>query len=337
MATIAEQLAALAAAPTDTLKPGTPANFTKIPWANTAGVFNETKGWEPPGFISGWEAGSAGGIYYNPGKVKAPTATQVIRNEGATDPAGRQWGVWACMSATAKPTGYQAIALGLSAVHHKIVVREWNEGVLVNSAEIELELMSTLKSGIAIVVAEEKVTAWYRQEEGGAWKEGPSIASTSFTEGYAGVDGNGSNPFLINFARGAITGQLTGAAKLPLGTAITAKGQVNPVLGAATLPLKTTITAAGTATKNVAGAAALPLGIKVAAIGEPVVGVEGSVHLPLATSVAAAGVEVPIRRGAAAFSLGTKAEAAGVTFPTHQKVRFNFEIEPTVVNFDAYG
>lgn len=64
---------------------------------------------------------------------------------------------------------------------------------------------------------------------------------------------------------------------------------------------------------------------------------EGSAHFPLGTAIAATGEVVEVKSGQAVLHLGLSLAATGATFPTHQKVRFRFEIEPTTVNYDSYG
>lgn len=203
--TIAEALAALAAGPTDTLKHASlPASWTGIGWQSSTGIWSESEGLAAPVLVEGRPAGTALGIYYNPSKRVGNTAALMVHASG-TDTALRQWEIWLHSTPGATPTGYQAVVIGVSAIteEHKLIIREWKEGTLVRSAEASVNLKSA-NCGVAAVKVGAKVSIWYRTEAGAEWKEAASIESTAFSEGYAGVGGNGSAARLVNFGVAAL-------------------------------------------------------------------------------------------------------------------------------------
>lgn len=350
---VAEQLAAIAAAPTDTLKESPqPANFTKLPWASTAGSWT-TSGWKPPGFTEGIEAGSAGAAYYNTAKQKAPAAAMVIHASGS-DPEKRQWSAWAMASASAKPTGYQAVAVGVTGEEHKVLIREWNAGVLVRSAEAAGITLSNVNSGIAVVVGEGKAAVWTRKSGTEPWVERASIETTSFSEGFSGFDGNGSNPLMLNFATAPVVFAVSGAASGSLGLAGKAAGVLSslsgkasgalgiggqatgfiPVAGAAKGSLGITATAIGEIRHGVEAEAKGSIGLRGTAAGVEVPVREGSAAGRLAIAGAAAGIEVKVARGRAEGALALTGTAAGLDFPSHQKIVLNFSLAPTRVAYE---
>jgi hypothetical protein len=204
MASIAEQLAALAV--TDSLKHAAlPATFTKMPWASDTGLtWSEANGWEPQSFSGGQPAGVRSGIYYNVAEQSGPLAA-ILTHASGSDPAERQQGVWLSLAATPNPTGYQALVVGVSGTKHLAVIREWLEGTLVGERSASVELAEA-GSQVAVVALPSlgKVCVYTRKEAAAPFVRAAELPSSSFAKGFAGLDGNGSNPFLQNFTVGAL-------------------------------------------------------------------------------------------------------------------------------------
>lgn len=209
MATIAEQLAA--ASVIDDLKHGTlPSTFTKIPFANNSGYWSEAGGWFPEGYIESLVAGVNSGIYYNASKVSGGNAYCLATHASGSDPAARQQGAWLFMAPGATPTGYQALIVGVSGTSHTAVIREWKAGALVAEASKAITIPTNV-FGYACVVMQGQVSVWV--ETGSGWEKAAEFASGNLSEGNSALDGNGSNPFIVNFATGTLLPELTNPLK----------------------------------------------------------------------------------------------------------------------------
>lgn len=217
MPTISEQLAALAV--TDNLKHATmPETWVKLPWSVNRGTSTEI-GWEPESYGEGSQAGSRAGWYWSPAKVKGGNGATMLKRAGAFGHiGGRQFSVWLFTEGGEKPSGYQLVAYQAGTVGASVPadtytfkLRKWVGGAETPLGETTSVGMEATGS-FAVVSLSGKVSAWVRQNEAAAWTlVGSEVSDTSFAEGFSGVDGNGSNPFLINFGSGTMTPLASGA------------------------------------------------------------------------------------------------------------------------------
>lgn len=242
MATIGEQLAA--ATVDNSLKVASlPAVFTLLPWSNSTGTFAEATGWSPPGFTNetdGKGTGANGGLYYNSEVVKGGNAYTMATFSSVTGGLlkERQFSAWLFADVTdTSPDGYQLIAYqneasATSGKTFMFKLKKWVAGVGSTIAETE----ATMEPGgsFALVKASGKVSVWVKKSAASEWAiVGTEHEDLTFTEGRSGLDGNGSNPKLTNFATGTIT-----VGPAPVVTTKTAKevdkyttmvsGEVNP-------------------------------------------------------------------------------------------------------------
>lgn len=197
-----EALAALAASPVDTLKHAAlPASWSALGWQTSTGVWSKF-GLRSPAYAKGLPAGDGLAIYHNTGKLAGNAAALVTKTEGG-QAEGEQWDVWLHATPGTKPTGYQAVArgFGVGAEFYELEVCEWQAGVKVNESLGGAYLEQPL-AGIAVVKAGHSIQAWYQEEEEAGWEAAAAIASTTFTEGYWGLGGNGTTPLLIDASAG---------------------------------------------------------------------------------------------------------------------------------------
>ncbi len=214
MAGIAQQLTALPV--TDSLKHSSlPASFTKLPWAETSGTWSATNGWSPPGYSASWaKPGSRGGIYHNIATLAGGSAAVGVTKTTGTLSASRQFAVW-LFTEGEEASGYQLAVIAESATKVKFVLRKWVAGVETLLAEVK-GIAFGVGDSFYLAALEGKVSMWHRVGESVPVRIGEEVADTTFTEGYAGIDGNGSNPRLINFTAYALRPETRQRHKPPL-------------------------------------------------------------------------------------------------------------------------
>ncbi len=191
---------------TDTLKHSAmpTGTFTKLPWSTGPGSWSEATGWTPEGYTAGFLAGSRSGVYWNYEKFKGNAAVGLKKTIGNLV-ALRQFGVWLFTEAGAQPSGYQLALIAESSNTAQYVLRRWVEG----NATVLTEVKGVpILEGDSVYLAalDGKVSMWRRSGEGTPTLIGSEVADSTFTEGYAAMDGNGSNPSLINFSAGPLVG-----------------------------------------------------------------------------------------------------------------------------------
>jgi hypothetical protein len=193
--------------------------FTAIPWNNGGtGTWSATLGWAPASFLnSPTIAQDRSGIYFNTTTYtgsaagNAAAALQISTNIVAAE---RTLNTWIFLNASkSTPTGYQISAVGTNPAvtsTYDIYIKEWNEGVEVKSVKVASQLIEPTGE-FAIAVFGGVVYGFIRKLSSSDWVQVAEFSSTTFTEGRAGIGGNGSNPKVLNF-RGANLDGPSGAA-----------------------------------------------------------------------------------------------------------------------------
>lgn len=207
MASIAEQLAALPV--TDTLKHAAiPAEgeWAKLAWAASRGSDSEA-GWAPPGYVKHEPDGSNGGWYLAASKITGGNGATVLSRSGTFGFIGgaefRQFSTWLFTTGAGTANGYQLTAKQ-SATENKFLFRlakyvAGAQTVLGESAEITM----AADGSFAIVALGGKLSAWVKETAASAWVMVlGEFSDATFTEGFSGIDGNGSNPRVVNFSTG---------------------------------------------------------------------------------------------------------------------------------------
>src|SRR3954452_2257047 len=212
MPAIAEQLPAAALSDPLTGSP-TEEAWPKLPWAVSRGTFG-VGGWTPPGYsAASAPTYSQGGAYYKAAAISGgsvfaslaiPTTYGLIKEEGATE--DRKFSVWVFLDATdATADGYQlqlrqATTGEAKPNQYKFRLRKFVGGVatlLEETAAVTVEI----GGAFALAVRERQLTMWRREGAATAWLQvGAEQADGTFTSGYSGIDGNGSNPTLKTFS-----------------------------------------------------------------------------------------------------------------------------------------
>jgi hypothetical protein len=211
MATIAEQLSSMSV--TDNLKHATmPETWVKWPWSFNRG-FDSESGWSPESWTETVPHGSRSGWYWSPAKVKGGHGATILRRNGSFGHINlRQFSVWLFSEGGEKASGYQLVAWQTGAADsYTFKLRKWVAGVESLLGETASVAMTGTGS-FAVAALSGKVSAWVRQSEASSWTlVGSEVSDAAFSEGYSGVDGNGSNPLLIDFATAALTPASSGA------------------------------------------------------------------------------------------------------------------------------
>lgn len=205
MQTIAAQLSALAV--TDTLKhAAVPGTLTNIPWQVAVGSWSEAAGWSPSAFTANPPTNTRSGLYLNTGKQSGDHAVGLKKTTGSLAAAERQFEVWMCSAMGAKPSGYQLAVITNKTSNGKVrfVLRRFIEGEGITLYESTEELPFNENDSFYLAKVGAKLLVYYRSGEGTPTLVGGAVDAT-FTEGFAGFGGNGSNPRLINFTVGALT------------------------------------------------------------------------------------------------------------------------------------
>ena len=179
-----------------------PADLTALPWSLFPGFWS-TEGWSPESFLAGAEAGSRSGYYWNTEKLKGNTVVGLKKTTGfLTSP--RQFAVWLFSEAGAKPSGYQLAVIAETPTLVTFLLRKWVNGVETVLAESK-EVPYADNDSFYLLSFGGKLSMWRRSGEGTPVMVGSEVTESTFTEGYSGFDGNGSNPRLVNFATGSVS------------------------------------------------------------------------------------------------------------------------------------
>lgn len=193
---------------TDTLMHLTqPATFQKLPWSESVGSW-ATSGWDGESFVTYPKAGSRSGIQYL-NKNVGPACVSLRINSSGTLSTERQVSVWLNSPNTGEqPNGYQLTAMEESGGAHtfKFILRKWVEGI-----ETSIETISTKQlentGSFGLTIKSGVLQAWLRSTAAVEWgKIGTEHIDKTFTEGYAGIDCNGTSLHYINFSTGFYNG-----------------------------------------------------------------------------------------------------------------------------------
>ena len=189
---------------TDSLKHNSqPSTFTTLPWSVVPGSWSESSGWSPESYLAGAEAGSRSGLYWNAEKLKGNAAVGLKKATGfLTSP--RQFSVWLFSEAGAKPSGYQLAVIAETTTLVKFSLRKWVGGVETVLTESK-EVTFGDNDSFYLLAKNGEISMWHRAGEATPTQVGTEVTDSTFTEGYSGIDGNGSNPRLINFSTGNIS------------------------------------------------------------------------------------------------------------------------------------
>lgn len=203
MPSLAEQLAALPVI--ETLETGAnPGTFTILPWATASEGSWIGSVWRPTSYVLTEEPATRSGIYYNAaehGGGRAAVGFQYV--SGVLTNADRRLGCWLFTAAGANPSGYQlqwdTISSGTLLLWR---LTRWVEGVGTVLDEWEESYAAT---DVYFLSAFDGTVAGWRQAKG----EGlPTVMGeakdSTFTSGRAGLDGNGSNPSIVDFVFGTL-------------------------------------------------------------------------------------------------------------------------------------
>lgn len=205
MPSITEQLAALSV--TDSLKHAAmPETFSKLPWATLgAGTWSEAAGWAPEGYLATGEPGSRSGTYYNAAAFKGGNAAVGIKKtSGSLLNNDRRLGLWLFTAAGAKASGYQLQWVTITKTDvAKFVLSKWVEGVRSVLAEAP-EVAIAGNDSFYLVAFDGKVSLWRRTGEGTPELVGAEVEDATFTEGRVAIDGNGSNPKMVDLVSGTL-------------------------------------------------------------------------------------------------------------------------------------
>ena len=246
MPTIPEQIAAAAVA--DTLGAArTEEEWPKLAWAASRGTFGSGSfGWRPPGFVPWPPTQSVGGAYFAKGGQLSGDAfvSLDIQNTyfliGGEEGEYRSFSIWLFTDGAGTGNGYQLRLRQWSFGNvtprlYKFVLSKFVEGektLIEESEEVAIET----GGGFALAMLGGYLTMWRRETAESEWVQvGESNADETFTEGYAGIDGNGSNPILANLKWAALEAPEPGAITNPA-TSIgrfdaTLNGIFNPLPG----------------------------------------------------------------------------------------------------------
>jgi hypothetical protein len=121
----------------------------------------------------------------------------------------RYFGVWACLAAAAR-SGYFVRWEELSGGEFKVTMEKWVAGVKTILATIEAQV---LEAGdlVGIGVRSGKVTAWRKHSK--EWKIIAEASDATYSKGYAGLEGSGSNAKYDEFSIGELGAG--GAGEMP--------------------------------------------------------------------------------------------------------------------------
>ena len=158
------------------------------------------------------------GAYYTHANLSEPAA--YVEVSSTSNENGQWFGVWACLSSSAK-SGYRVKAEATTEVEHKntVTIEKWVTGTLTT---LKTLTSIVLEPGdyLGIVVKSGTVYAW--RHHGSGWVLLGSETSATYTSGYCGIASyskEGFQPYLNNFAVG-VSGQAVIAGDYPARTRI---------------------------------------------------------------------------------------------------------------------
>ncbi|MFY9586476.1 MAG: hypothetical protein WAT66_03360, partial [Actinomycetota bacterium] len=189
---------------TDSLKHSSaPSSFAQLPWAGNEGRWSEL-GWSPSSYIAGtYEADSRSGIYWNVEELEGDAMVGMTKTTGGLL-SPRQFSVWLFSEAGSKPSGYQLAIVGENSSEVAFILRKW-----VGGAETVLEEVKGVPfsegDSFYLLAYEGKLSMWHGEGAGVPVSVGSEVADSTFTQGYSGIDGNGSNPRLVDFKTGVLS------------------------------------------------------------------------------------------------------------------------------------
>jgi hypothetical protein len=185
-----------------------PATFTQLPWAVETGGWSLTEGWNGS-YNAAATAGSNAGVYWNAGEIagQGNAAAAVTWKNSSSLLTGRSHALWLYSAAGATPSGYQAqlVQSAEGSSKFSIRLRKWIAG-----SEILLKEVNslTLESGGGFAIAGQggKIFALLKKNESAEWAVVAEVSDTTYIKGFTGMDANGANPRLTNFATATIEG-----------------------------------------------------------------------------------------------------------------------------------
>lgn len=204
MPTIPEQLGSLSIL--DSLKhAAVPGTMSNLPWQTAVGSWSEAAGWSPASFLENAPTNTRSGLYINTGKVSGNYGLGLKKTTGSLAVAARQFEVWLFYQGAAAASGYQlrVIAEASGKVQYKLT--KWVEGTGTPLIESAKELTFAENDSFFLARVGNKLGIYHRTGEGTPELVGSEVEDTTFTEGFVGFGGNGSNPRLINLQGGALT------------------------------------------------------------------------------------------------------------------------------------
>lgn len=219
MATIPEQLAA--APVTDALN-GTREEtiWPKLAWAGTSRGTFSTTGWNPSsGFTKLEPHETRDGAWFKTTKLtggnafvhlslSSTTFTMVNATNGAGNP--RTDGLWLFSTGEGTANGYQMLCVQNSesaTVPYNWILKLYKYTAGTGSLIAESGVVTVNPNGaFGLARLNGKVGMWFRQEGASAFvAAGSEVTDATYTEGFSGIQGNGSNPRFVNFTTGLLT------------------------------------------------------------------------------------------------------------------------------------
>ena len=190
---------------TDSLEHGSaPSTFTQLPWAGNGGTWSEW-GWSPSSYIPGtYEADSRSGDYWNSNELDGDAMVGMTKTTGGLL-SPRQFSVWLFSEAASKPSGYQLAIVGENSTEVAFILRKWVGGTETVLEEVK-EVPFSEGDSIYLLAFEGKLSMWHGEGNAVPVSVGSEVADSTFTQGYSAIDGNGSNPRLIDFKTGVLSG-----------------------------------------------------------------------------------------------------------------------------------
>jgi len=190
---------------TDSLEHGSaPSSFTQLPWAGNGGTWSEW-GWSPSSYIPGtYEADSRSGDYWNSKELEGDAMVGMTKTTGGLL-SPRQFSVWLFSEAASKPSGYQLAIVGENSTEVAFILRKWVGGTETVLEEVK-EVPFSEGDSIYLLAFEGKLSMWHGEGNAVPVSVGSEVADSTFTQGYSAIDGNGSNPRLIDFKTGVLSG-----------------------------------------------------------------------------------------------------------------------------------
>lgn len=176
--------------------------MTVMPWSVSNGTFSETTGWSPPGFFEGL-GGLRGGYFDNRNRVSGSYAVGVKKTTGSLQGL-RQFDLWLFHQGGSKASGYHVAVLAEASGKVQYILRKWtgaSEPTIIFESAKELTFSENDSFFLAYV---DGMVEIYHQAGAGTPELIGQVEDSTYSEGYIGFGGNGSNPKLINLACGTL-------------------------------------------------------------------------------------------------------------------------------------